>query len=468
MTTFVEAVQNTQVSTRTDNGMASWNSSLSKCVDLFFQVGSSRGKDVTAQFERAYQEDRQSAMRILFWARDIRGGAGERSTFRNLLKYIEHTHPNELEQVVNLTAIYGRWDDLLCFTTDAARTFVFARIKKALLEENNALCAKWMPRKGVDAASLRVALGLSPKAYRKTLVNLTKVVETQMCANQWEEIKYDHVPSVASARYQNAFNRHDPRGYTNYKSKLVKGEAKINATAVYPYDVIRSVRYGDKEVALAQWDALPNFIGDELVLPMVDVSGSMTALVGGHGSAQAITCLDVSLSLGLYLADKNTGPFKDMFLTFSGDSQIEVLKGNLLQKLAQLEHAHWEMNTNLHRAFEEILKVATENNIEEKNMPKYILILSDMEFDACVSHDDTAMQMIRRKYELAEYKVPNIIFWNLNARERNIPVRYNQKGAALISGFSPAIMSSVLKAETITPESIMLQTINSQRYSGIQ
>jgi hypothetical protein len=198
---------------------------------------------------------------------------------------------------------------------------------------------------------------------------------------------------------------------------------------------------------------------------MVDVSGSMMCLVAGNKN---LTCMDISLSLGLYLADKNTGPFKDMFLTFSGDSQIEVLKGDLLSKLAQLERAQWGMNTNFHRAFDAILKVAKANKVDASDMPKYVLALSDMEFDACVEHDDSAMEMIKRKYAAAGYEVPNVIFWNLNACPGNIPVKYNEKGTALVSGFSPAIMTSILSAENIDPESIMLHTVNSERYAIIQ
>jgi hypothetical protein len=286
-----------------------------------------------------------------------------------------------------------------------------------------------------------------------------------MCSNNWSDINYSHVPSVAAARYQKAFKRHDPTGYEVYKSKLVTGEAKINASAVYPYDVIKSRKFGgDDTVIQAQWDALPNYVGDQLILPMVDVSGSMSCEVGGNKN---LTCMDISVSLGLYLADKNTGPFKNMFLTFSEDAKIELLKGNLIEKLDQLEQANWGMNTNLHAAFDNVLKYAVKGKVDAKDMPRYILILSDMEFDQCSAYDDSAMQMIQRKYETAGYVVPNIIFWNLNARKSNIPVKYNDNGVALISGFSPSIMSSILKAEAITPVDVMLQTINSPRYAVI-
>lgn len=461
---FKEATLNTQVVERTENGMKTFHSSLNKNVDLFFQIGASRGKDITSQFESAYQEDRVQAMRILFWARDVRGGAGERELFRQVIRYIETAHVTELPQIIALVSEYGRYDDLLGFTTETGKKLAYDQIKKAL-GAGDGLCAKWMPRKGAVAAELRKHLDLAPKAYRKMLVNLTKVVETQMCAKDWTGINYGHVPSVAAARYQKAFGRHDAAGYTAYREKLSTGEAKINAAAVYPYDVIKSLKHGDAIVAMAQWDALPNYIGDGMVLPMVDVSGSMGCTVGGNAN---LHCIDVALSLGLYLADKNTGAYKDMFLTFSERSHIQVLKGNLQEKMVQMNESEWGMNTNLHAAFDAILHVATTNKLTQAELPKFMLILSDMEFDQCAKHDDSAMQMIDRKFAGAGYERPNIIFWNLNARSGNAPIRYDQSGAALVSGFSPAIMTSILAADDINPVSIMLQTLNSPRYITIQ
>ena len=463
--TFKDAVLNTPSFSRTANGMKTYQSSLNALVDLFYQIGSSRGKDVTGLFERAYAEDRQLALRIAFWARDVRGGAGEREIFRSIIKHLEKLHPAELEQVIKLAPEYGRWDDILVVQTEPASRIVAREVKNALINKQDGLCAKWMPRKGADAVALRNFMGMTPKQYRKTLVSLTKVVEQAMCSGNWSEINYNHVPSVAAARYQKAFGKHDPIGYTAYKAALADGTAKVNASAVYPYDVIKSLRHGGSvEVANAQWDSLPNYVGDHKILPMVDVSGSMGCPAGGNPN---VRCLDVSLSLGLYLSGKNTGAFKDMFLTFSGSSKIEVLKGDLASKLAQLEGSEWGMNTNLHAAFDEVLRVAREGRVSPVDMPEYILILSDMEFDRCVSNDDSAIEMIRRQYEAAGYSLPNVIFWNLNSQSGTVPVKYNEKGTALVSGFSPAIMASILKADQIDPINIMLTTINSERYEKI-
>ena len=464
MNAFVEAVKTVPKTVRTDNGMKTLESSMSNLVDLFFAIGASRGKDLSTQFARALAQDETLALRMLAWARDVRGGAGEREVVRKILLNLEKTNPKALARILPHLAEFGRWDDLLIFTSKEVKAKAFTLIGDAL-RERNGLAAKWMPRQGPLAAEIRTFFGMSPKFYRKSLVNLSKTVEQNMCAQDWTGIEYGHVPSVAAARYQKAFKKHDEAGYNAYKAKLVTGEAKVNAAAVYPYDVIKSHKFGgDATVIQAQWDALPNYIGDELVLPMCDVSGSMSCPVGGNAN---LTCMDVCVSLGLYLADKNTGPFKDMFLTFSAKSKIEILKGDLLSKLAQLQRADWDMNTNLNAAFEEVLRVAKAGKVSANDMPKYVLIMSDMQFDQCARHDDSAMQMIERKYSEAGYTVPNIVFWNLNAKAGQAPVKFDKKGAALVSGFSPAILKSILAAEELDPTSVMMATLNSPRYSVI-
>lgn len=465
MTSFKSAVQNTTVESRTANNMKTYESSLSSVLDLFFAIGSSRGKDIIPQFEKAYQEDRRLTLRAACWARDVRGGAGERETFRKILSFIEKNHNKEFEQLIKATPFYGRWDDVLVSQTKEGFDIVAEEVRKAL-SQGDGLCAKWMPRKGVYAVALRKRLNMSPKQYRKTLVTLTNVVEQSMCSGDWSKIVYDHVPSVAAARYQKAFGKHDPSGYAAYREALTTGDAKVNAGAVYPYDIIKSLRAGGaQEVIKAQWEALPNYVGDANILPMVDVSGSMACPVGGNANLQ---CIDVAVSLGLYLADKNRGAFKDMFLTFSSKSKIEVLKGDIVSKFAQLSRAHWDMSTNLLSAFDEVLRVASEKRVAQEDMPRYILILSDMEFNQCTTYDDSAIEGIRRKYAYSGYTLPNIIFWTLNARSGNVPVKFDERGTALVSGFSPAIMTSILKCEAIDPTSIMLTTLNSERYERIQ
>lgn len=455
---------------RTTNGMKALKSSLSNTTDLFFKIGASRGKDITGQFAKAYGENREMALRVAQWARDVRGGAGERELFRQTLKWLEKNNKDDLlgtRILENVTEI-GRWDDLLIFEDSDVKAKAFGLIWKAL-DTGNGLCAKWMPRKGPVALELRTFLGWSPKYYRKRLVELTKVVETQMCAKEFDKINFSHVPSLAMSRYSKAFGKNAPDQFTAFKEALKKGDpkvAKVNAGAVYPYDIIKNVRRGDSALADEQWKALPNFMGDASVLPIVDVSGSMTCKAGGYASKSEITCLDVAVSLGLYCSDKNTGPFKDVFLTFSDRPQFVTVTGTLSEKVRKMERSDWEMSTNLHAAFDRILEVAIKNSVAREDMPKVLLIMSDMQFNCCTGYDDRAIQMIRRKYNDADYEMPNVVFWNINAHE-NVPVRFDEKGTALVSGFSPSIMKAVLAADmdSMTPEAVMKKAVLSDRYS---
>ena len=461
MTTFAEAVKSTPEVARTENGMKAVAHSGNALVDLFYKIGASRGKSVTADFEKAFQEDSDLAMKIAFWSRDVRGGAGERQLFRDVLVHLEKLHPATLEAVLPFVSEFGRWDDLLVFKTEKFKHLAYTLIGDAL-RDRNGLAAKWMPRQGPIAVEIRNFYGMSPKQYRKSLVALTNVVESKMCAGAWDSIEFGKLPSLASARYNKAFGRNAATAYAAYKARLTAGTDKVNASAVYPYDVIKTLRRGgDSVVADAQWASLPNYIGDASVLPLVDVSGSMSCPVGGNANLQ---CIDIALSLGLYCADKNTGVFKDTFLTFSAKPKAQVVKGTLAQKMSQMNSSDWGMNTNLHAAFEEILRIAVKGGVNASDMPKTLLILSDMQFDQCVSFDDSAHQMIVRKYKEAGYEVPNIVFWNLNSKD-NVPVKFDKRGTALVSGFSPAVMKGVLTGTDMTPYGIMLATVDVPRYS---
>jgi hypothetical protein len=476
MNTFVNAVVNQ--SARTENGMKARQSTANALTDLFFKIGAMRGKNVIPAWTAAHVQDAAIAGRIALWARDVRGGAGERKIFRDILVDLVNTNQGQAFALMHRIHEIGRWDDLLVLVGTPLEEEAFHKIRVAL-EDEIGLCAKWMPRKGPVAAKLRNYLGWTPKFYRKRLVELTKVVETQMCAKDWDNINFNHVPSVASARYKKAFARHTEK-YKEWTAALVsndpevKKEVKVNAGAVYPYDVLKGLINDYKNLSynrdqlnhvLAQWEALPNFVGNSNILPLVDVSGSMTCPAGGHNSKSGVTCLDVSVSLGLYLADKNKGKFKDTFLTFSADPELLHLGGNIIDKIKQMASSYWHMNTDLVKAISKILKVAIEGNVPQEEMPAILLILSDMQFDECANYDDSAMQMIARKYAEAGYTMPNIVFWNLNAHD-NVPAKFNEQGVALVSGFSPSIVKAVLNADldNFTPEAIMLQTIMNERY----
>ena len=337
------------------------------------------------------------------------------------------------------------------------------------LQEGNALAAKWMPRKSEDAVALRQFLKMTPKQYRKTLVNLTNVLETQMCAKDWDSINFNHVPSVASSRYKKAFSRHTSN-YAKWVADLSKPEsgAKINADAIFPHDVLKGMigsynSYNKTELAAitAQWNALPNYVGDNSVMALVDVSGSMGVKIGTNKNLSAI---EIAVSLGLYVSDKNKGKFKDLFLTFTSNPEFVHLSGDIVSKISQMVRASWDMSTDLEAAFKLILNTAVKGAVPVDEMPKTLLIMSDMQFNGSVdAPNDRAFDMIKRQYADAGYNMPNVVFWNLNAHD-NVPVSFTEQGVALVSGFSPAILKSVLGGKSLTPYDVMMTAVDTPRY----
>jgi hypothetical protein len=323
----------------TDNGMVTNSTSLNKCVDLFFSIGSMRGKSkdkVVKLFSEAYNENPLVASKILFWVRDVRGGAGERKVFRDVISYLATNSPQTVRKNIGLIPEFGRWDDVLGLIGTELEDDMFSLIKTAL-SKGDGLCAKWMPRKGVVANKLRKMFRTTPKQYRKMLVDLTNVVESKMCAGDWESIDYSKLPSLASSRYQKTFNRNDKERYNEYKQSLLDGTAKVNAGAVYPYDIIKSMNQGgDDIVNNKQWESLPNWMEGsvERILPVVDVSGSMGVEVGGNPN---LSCMDVAISLGMYISERNEGNFKDAFITFSNNPQLQYLTGSLRDRLQSVK-----------------------------------------------------------------------------------------------------------------------------------
>ena len=461
MNSFVNAI-GTPSMTTTENGMAAFDKSGSGLVDMFYRIGAARRvepKIVETMFARALAEDKVLATKILLWARDVRGGAGERLVFRNLMLYMERNYPKQTKALIPFIYEFGRWDDLFIFQTKEVLNTALSSYAIAI-RNGNRLAAKWAPRKGLMAVKLRQVLGMTPKSYRKTIVGLTDVVEQKMCAGDWDSIEFGKLPSIASKAYQKAFMKHATINYNQYVESLKAKDGKINANAIFPHDVIMGLRNGIADVAIAQWEALPNYMSDAKVLPMVDVSGSMSYPAGGNPN---VRCLDVAVALGLYISEKNPGVYNGAVLTFSEKSELIQLKGNLQERMYQLNHIGWEMNTNLNKAFETVLNKAVSNNVKAEDMPEYILILSDMQFDAAVRPEDRAIDMIRLQYKQAGYEMPKVVFWNL--RDAGItPVSFNEEGTMMVSGFSPAIMKAILACKNIDSYSIMLEAINVDRY----
>ena len=442
----------------TANGMVTNSTSLNSNVDMFFLAGASRNmseKDIEVLFQKSIVENPEVALKLMFWARDARGGAGERRFFRICSKFLNKNYFKFMEKNAKYVPEYGRWDDI--FELDDA---IALPLIKEGLDNENGLLGKWLPRNGSFANKVRKYLGLNPKEYRKLIVGLSNTVEQKMCAKDWETITYPHVPSVAMNKYRKAFLKNDASRFNEFIGLVHEGKEEIKAGVLFPHMLYESwKRNEDKRAVEAQWINLPDFMADsnERVIPVCDVSGSMSGLP-----------MSVSVALGVYISERNKSIFKDAFITFSSTPKMEYLKGTLYERLRQLEHADWGGSTNLEGVYKLILNKATQNNLPESEMPTKILIISDMEFNSCVQNgNDTALSMIQRMYAEAGYKMPDIIFWNVNGRLGNVPANFKAKNVGLVSGFSPAILKSVLSGSIDTPASLMLKTINSERYKPI-
>lgn len=449
---------------RTENGALTLASSGNPHLDLFFNLGAARSNPgkIAELWQAAFRAGPELAVRIALWGRDVRGGAGERAVFREILTQLDGVLTMD-DRLFHAIAQVGRADDLFVITRNFG---AMASYYKYMIDNSElaGLFAKWAPRQGALANSLRKAWGFAtPKQYRKFVVRNSATVEQLMCSQRWYKIDYKTVPSVAAARYNAAFMRNDENRYVEYREALKSGDTKINASAIFPHDVVRAARgYGaDHGVIQAQWEALPDFVSNgSAILPMCDVSGSMdTHKVGG-----SITAMDVSLSLGVYIAERQQGAFKDLVLTFSSEPSFHKLSGSdVLNRIRNLERADWQMSTNIEKAFDLVLKTAVNNNVPAEHMPRYLVVLSDMEFDACTT-GETNFTAARSRFERAGYVLPRIVFWNLNSRTNNVPVKAREDGTVLISGFSPAVMKSVLSCEDFNPMSMMYDVVMSERY----
>lgn len=483
---FVQAMQVQGNFTRTENGAVTNRSTLNDILDFFGAGGALRARpeqDIINLFTRAFAQDKLVALKILFYFRDVRQGQGERQTFRYILKYLANNYTDVVRKNLQNIPFFGRYDDLYTLVGtpleseafDLIGTQLKADLKNMKAGESVSLVAKWLKSENTSsqesrnlATKTRKALELSPKRYRKILSALRKyidVLEVKMCAGEWSEIDFEKVPSKASLNYRKAFGKHDQERYAAYLKAVEKGEAKINAGAVYPYELFRSVisstNAQERQALDLQWKAMPNWLegNEHYGLVIADVSGSMSM------SLNALP-LHVSVSLALYFAERNVGPFKDMWMNFSTSPSFQKFVGNnLYEKYQNMDKNNWSQSTNLQAAFDLILATAMANRIAQKDMPSVLYIVSDMEFNDCGSQ--TNYDAIKAKYARAGYKLPRIVWWNVNSRNDNYPIRSDANGTALVSGASPSILKSLLSAKSFNPLDIVYETVNTPRYERV-
>jgi Domain of unknown function (DUF2828) len=447
----------------TANGAVTHSTSLNYCVDLFFLAGASRRMpegDILSAFYKAMGENREIALKILFWARDCRGGAGEKRFFQVIAKELNEHYPKMWDQLAIHIPEYGYWKDV--FKIEQPNENNLNWLMNALDESPNAnLLAKFFPRRGPWFKAMHMYLKMTPKEFRQKLVSMTKVVETAMCNGEWDKIKYPQVPSYAMNMYRNAFKKHDEVRYAAYIDDVLGGKEKINASVLFPHQLYQAMNQGGDHRAIeAQWQALPDYMAGstERILPVCDTSSSMSGLP-----------MDVSVALGLYISERNQGIFKDAFITFNDTPEMLYVQGESLHvRMKNLARAPWGGSTNLQASFDLILDAAVRNSLPESEMPTKLLIISDMEFNQIEGYrHKTNLEVAREKYKAAGYTMPDIVFWNVNGRLGNVPAKASDPGVGLVSGFSPAILTSILAGKGFTPVDLMMQAIGGERYARI-
>ncbi len=490
MTKFLTALQAETNLTRTENMAVTNKSTLSPVLDYFSLAGAMRNdpKGSAQLFEQAFREDPQTAVRILFYLRDVRGGQGERDIFRAGWQKLCHIDAVAAEKLLQHIPEYGRWDDLFGTPGNLAGSVVNLiknQLQKDLASlkvsptEPVSLLAKWLPSENTTSKDtkraarwLRTQLGYaagpsgtSPD-YQRALSSLRRrirLLEQDMSAKRWNEIDFGKLPSQAHRKHVKAFYRHVPDKYSAYLASVEKGEAKINVNTVYPYEIYEMCKLGygfqNSQYANVAWENLPDYTDGKNAIVMADVSGSMMGRP-----------MSVSVSLALYFAERNKGAFKGYFMTFSESPQLVKVQGdNLAKRLASIEKSRWGMNTDLSKAFRAILAAAKQSN---EAPPEVLYVISDMEFDAATSSgwsnptaQDTVFQTAKRDFAQAGYQLPHVVFWNVDARNQQVPATILDGQVSLVSGCSPTIFGVAVQGKS--PMDVVYDVVNSDRYARI-
>ena len=487
---MLEHIKNEMNLTRTENGAVTLSSSGSDCLDLFALIGALRranDAEITARFLRAYLENPDLAMKTLFFARDIRGGLGERRVFRVILRWLAYNHGESVKKNLPMIAEYGRFDDLLVLFDTPCEADALALLRAQFAEDLEklgedkpvSLLGKWLPSVNASNAEtvkagkkIARAFGLTDAEYRKKLTALRAKIRILENNLRQRDYSFDYAaqPSRAMFKYRKACLRSDGERYRRFMNQVTRGEAKLHADNVSPYELVEPYlgRWGmrdlseDEKASLNMtWQSLPDFGGGENALAVIDNSGSM------YGGAEPKPAA-VALSLGLYFADHNNGAFRGCFVTFSSRPQLIELKGETFaDRLAYAVSFSEVANTNLEAVFRVILDAAVKNKVPAEELPAKIVIVSDMEFDECAENASRSnFENAKAMYEAHGYRLPDIVFWNVDSRTRQQPVSMNEQGAALVSGVTPRLFS-MIAGGIVSPYVFMMDVLNGERYKAI-
>lgn len=473
--------------TTTENGAIAYATTSSPLVDLFSTIGALResNEDNIIRFygmiDGAYREDKQLLARMLFYARDVRGGLGERDTFRSAIHYCAINHPDIIENNIRFIPEYGRWDDMFALVGTPLEDKMWVIVKAVYDADltavkegktNISLLAKWLPSADASSENTRkkgcyVAKRLSDSVYNykrevKALRKVIDTIESHISAKDWNSYDYSKIPSKAMLKYNNAFYRNDGVRFNQYLMDVSKGKAKINAGTLYPYDIIRMLNNEDTKVCEELWRALPNYVeGENNHLVMADVSGSMTCL--------GRLPLYSSIGLAIYFAERNKGAFKNLFMTFSSNpSIIEIPEHyNLREKYKLVLNSDWGGCTDLERAFRLILHIAVKSHCKQEELPKSLIIITDMEFDSATRNNKPFINEMKELFEANGYEMPNIVFWNVNSRNSTYHSKADMPNVQLVSGQSTSTFKHLVEGLNKTPYEMMCQILSDKRYDRI-
>lgn len=489
---FANAVKTNTNTKLTENGARAYTTQGNALTDLFAQVGALRPRnerEIATKYAAAFAVNPLLATKMLFYAGNVRGGLGERRTFRICLKWLAENHPSIVIKNAALIPHFNRWDSMFVLVGTAAEKEMWkviadqlntdmaavAASKTARKPQPISLLAKWMPTETASSKATRDLafhtmrkLGLTPRAYRKVLTALRKhlkVVESTMSAREWEAIQYAQVPSYAMKNYRKAFAKHDPDGFAAYKASLVKGETKVNASTLFPYDLVGQYRHhtrGIDTILEAQWKALPNYVtGENNILIMADVSGSMD----WHGGRP----MDTSIGLATYFAQRNKGAYHNLYMTFTDQPHfIELREGDSLAScIRRVEDTDIGYNTNLEKAFDHILQHAVNHLVSNNEMPKALVVVSDMEIDRYMRQNRMDfVDAMKTKFARYGYTLPKLILWNVEAR--NDTFLSKQDGVICVSGQSASTFRELCgNLDGKTTWDIMCETLGNKMYDCV-
>ena len=513
---FMNAMKNDANYTYTENGAVTYKSTLNGLLDFFALGGAYRTRsdeDCILLFTKAFKEDAVHALKCLFYLRDVRGGQGERRLFRVITKWLAENETEAMRRNLMHIPFFGRWDDLYVFVgtplEQEAFDLMYHQLALDVECKTPSLLAKWLKSENTSSAQSRAlatktrkAFRMTSKQYRKTLSKLRariNVLERLMSENRWDEIEFDKIPSKAGLIYRNAFARHDlervksEKNVQTYEEFAKDKTTKVNAKALYPYEVVEeamafSPRWGyyynhgktkstelddtDRLMVNKYWENLTDYFNGCSFngICVADTSGSM------YGQPLA-----VALSIALYCAEHNKGDFANHFFTFSNNPTFVEIEGvDFVDKVNRMVRSDWGGSTNVEAVFDKMLAIAQENHLSQDDIPANVIIVSDMEFNACVtggavSNDrwtsygrtanETLFETIEKRWNAAGYKMPNLVFWNCSARNDNIPMKVSGH-VSYVSGMSPVLFEQVLKG--VTAFDLMLDKLDSDRYSCIR